>query len=267
MFWRELRAGRKGLVIWSVGMFLLIYMSMFKFDTIAKGGQAVRAMFEQFPQSVQVLFGMNGLDISSVSGYYGILLLYIMIAAAIHAGMTGVDAVAREERDHTAEFLFPKPLSRTRAVTIKLLAGLVSIAVMYVAIWIGSLVSIAHFVSLDSVMGELRAMLAAVAVTQGVFFVAGATAAAVVPRYASRLVAALLFGGYIVYLVTQLTPALDWLRVVSPIAFFNARDVLEALSSYAMSMTMLGYGFCCLGVALLAILATYWLYNRRDLHI
>lgn len=261
VFWRELRTNRKGLIIWSLCMFALVYLSMFKFDTISKGGTAVRDMFNQFPQSMQAMFGMSGLDITTVSGYYGILLLYIVIVAAIHAGMMGVDALAREERDHTTEFLFPKPMSRNRIITEKLFAGFVSIVVLNIVICISSLVSIALFVPIDSVLREVSLMMVAVSIVQIVFYLLGAASAALNSKRAGRIVAAAIFAGYIVYIISGMMGSLDWLRIVSPIAFFNAKDIIATMTLNG------GYISCCIGVSLLALVVIYSMYNKRDLQV
>ena len=261
IFTRELRMARKSTIIWSLCMFALIYASMFKFDTLATGGEAAREMFHQFPQSMQALFGMNGLDITTITGYYGILVLYIMIVAAIHAGMSGADAVAREERDHTAEFLFPKPVGRTHVLTQKLCAGFVGVLILYGVIWASSIASIALFAPVHTVMNELGLMLGAVGLTQVVFYGVGAALAAVAPRRAGRFVALMIFVGYIVYVGTQLVGSLEWVRIVSPIAFFNAQSILAAQSING------GYVVCCVGAILLAGAIAYYVFSARDIRI
>lgn len=242
-------------------MVALIYMSMFKFDTIAKGGQAVRDMFSQFPQSMQTIFGMSGLDITTIAGYYGILLLYIAVVAAIHAGMTGVDTLGREERDHTAEFLFPKPVSRTRIVLQKLLAGFTSLVILNIVIWVSSLVSIAMFVPIDGVIQEVTLMVVAVSIIQIVFYLLGTAAAALLPRRAGRMIALTIFAGYTIYIIVGMMPSLDWLRLLSPFAVFSAKAIIAEMSLNG------GYIVCCLGVSLLALVTTFVAYNTRDLRV
>ena len=64
------------------------------------------------------------------SGFYGIMFLYMAVMAAVHAVILGAGVIAEEERDKTSEFLYAKPVSRSRALTGKLLAGLTNLVVL-----------------------------------------------------------------------------------------------------------------------------------------
>ena len=50
--------------------------------------------------------------------------------ATIHAAMLGATIIAKEERDKTAEFLFVKPVSRSKIISFKLLVALVNIVIL-----------------------------------------------------------------------------------------------------------------------------------------
>ena len=63
------------------------------------------------------LLGFSDLDLSKVSGYYGMLFIYLLLMATIHAAMLGATIIAKEERDKTSEFLFVKPVSRSKVIT------------------------------------------------------------------------------------------------------------------------------------------------------
>jgi ABC-2 type transport system permease protein len=78
-------------------------------------------LFKTFPKPVLVIAGINGLDVGTVIGYFGVLYLYILLMATIHAAMIGAEVISKEERDRTSEFLYPKPISRSKIVTEKLL--------------------------------------------------------------------------------------------------------------------------------------------------
>lgn len=58
-----------------------------------------------------------------LQGYMGILFYYILICTVIYAVHLGTAAVSRESVDKTYEFVFTKPLSRTRILGWKLSAA------------------------------------------------------------------------------------------------------------------------------------------------
>ena len=68
VFWRELRTYRKSVLLWSAGIVLLLVASMAKFNTLTAGGMDVNQLLDQFPATVQAVFGMNGLDITTILG-------------------------------------------------------------------------------------------------------------------------------------------------------------------------------------------------------
>lgn len=82
------------------------------------------------PASLRAIFGIGSLDVSTVVGYYGLLYLYLLIMAGIHAAMLGSTIISKEERDKTAEFLFVKPISRTTVISAKLAAA-VAIVIIF----------------------------------------------------------------------------------------------------------------------------------------
>lgn len=69
VFFHELKMRLKGLSIWVISMIALIFASMIKYDSLHESGPAATAMIESFPQTLQAVFGMNGLNLSTVSGY------------------------------------------------------------------------------------------------------------------------------------------------------------------------------------------------------
>ena len=68
-------------------------------------------------------FGMNNLSFAHFTDYFSIECGNVMgLGGAVFAAITGVLMLSKEEKEHTAEFLFTHPLSRSRIVLEKLLA-------------------------------------------------------------------------------------------------------------------------------------------------
>ena len=79
-------------------------------------------LMSQFPRSIQVITGISGFDLGTVSGYFGVMFLYIALLGTIHALLLGSNIIAKEERDKTSEFLFTKPISRSRVINGKIVS-------------------------------------------------------------------------------------------------------------------------------------------------
>lgn len=263
VFWRELRMYRKSVLLWSAGIVLLLVASMAKFNTLTAGGMDVNQLLDQFPATVQAVFGMKGLDITTIVGYFGILYLYVAVMLAIQAGMTGADIIDKEEQDKTTEFLYVKPRSRARILTAKLCAALVVLVVLNIVTFATSCILAAQYVDLTTVLPELALYNAAYALMQLLFMTVGAALAAssLRPKLAGKLVAMAVGVMYFAYVLVTMQPALDWMGVVSPLVQMNASDIVA-------NGTLDGLWVCiyCV-VAAVSIAACYYHYPRRDLTV
>src|SRR5690348_7714175 len=102
LFLREMRANRKSLIIWCVCVIFMVVSGMGKYGATESAGQSMNEIISQMPKSLQAMMGVGSLDISSAIGYYGILFLYLILMATIHAMMLGATIIAKEERDKTS---------------------------------------------------------------------------------------------------------------------------------------------------------------------
>ena len=81
---REIKAHYKGLIGWIIGMLFMVIAGMAKYGAIAGGGKQAINLFKTFPKPVLVIAGINGLDVSTVIGYFGVLFLYILFLYYIY---------------------------------------------------------------------------------------------------------------------------------------------------------------------------------------
>ena len=89
-------------------------------------------------------FGLDTLDFGTLKGFYGIECGNTLgIGGALFAALAGIGALAKEEKNGTAEFLLTHPMSRAEAVTAKLGAVLIQVAVLNVAVWLIAMGSVA----------------------------------------------------------------------------------------------------------------------------
>src|SRR3954465_709234 len=124
IFLKEMKYYRKSLVFWRMGVFLMGASGMMKYESLSSSGQPMNEMLAGMPKSLLAVLGIGEFDLSTATGYYGLLFIYLLLMATIHAAMLGATIIAKEERDKTTEFLFVKPVSRTKVITAKLLAAL-----------------------------------------------------------------------------------------------------------------------------------------------
>ena len=139
---REIRANLISLLVWSVAGFILVASGMLKYETFKISNPTMEDISDMLPQAIRVIFGFGTFDLTTVSGYYGMMFLYFLLVGTIHAVMLGAVIISKEERDKTADFIFVKPLKRRRIVTFKLIAGLINLFVLNLIILFTSFMDI-----------------------------------------------------------------------------------------------------------------------------
>jgi ABC-2 type transport system permease protein len=263
IFLKEMKSHRKSLLFWSIGIFLMVATGMVKYESLASSGQPMNEMLAGMPKSLLAVLGIGELDISSASGYYGLLFIYLLLMATIHAAMIGATIIAKEERDKTTEFLFVKPVSRNGIITAKLLAAFVNILILNLVTFVSSLILVGKYSSGEVVTGDIAMTMAGMFILQLLFMVIGSSLAAVKrkSKTAASLATGILLLTYLISVVIDLNDKLDGLKYFTPFKYFEAKNV------------MFGGGFevifALLSVILIAALtvATFVFYKKRDLNV
>jgi ABC-2 type transport system permease protein len=263
IFRRELKAHWKGLLGWSIAMILLVVSGMAKFSALGSGGQSANQIFQAFPKPVLVILGIQGLDLTRVIGYFGVLYLYIQLAASIHAAMLGAEIISKEERDRTSEFLYPKPVTRMHVVTEKVLAGLVNIIIINIITLVSSIIMVAAFANNFLNNDMIIMLMAGLFIMQLVFFTLGVALAGYFknPRLPSVVSTTVLLGTYIIWVVIDLNANLDFLKFVTPFKYFDASVLISNgyLDPFYVVLSLL--------IVTIMMASAYLTFNKRDLKV
>lgn len=262
IFFRELKANRKSLVIWSVCMALGVLSGMSKY-TAYSGDNANNSVLNELPRAFRALLGMGDFDVTKMSGFFAFLFLYLELAAAAHAVLLGSGILAKEERGKTAEFLAAKPVSRSAIITSKLCAALVNLLVLDAVILISSIAMAAAYNKGPEINGEIVLFVLSLFLVQLIFVSMGTLFAAALkkPKLAGPAAAGVMVGSFVVSEITNLTDRLDALKVLSPFQYFSYSGIVrgDGLDPLAVSLS--------LALAAFLLWLTYFCYRRRDLNV
>lgn len=120
---------------------LLICMMMF--PEINTGMEDMNDMFANMGSFTQA-FGMDRLNFGDVMGFYAIECGNILsIGGGFFAALLGINALAKEEKERTAEFLLTHPIRRWTVIFQKLLAILFELLLMNMIVMAVSALSFA----------------------------------------------------------------------------------------------------------------------------
>jgi ABC-2 type transport system permease protein len=262
IFFRELKANFKSLIIWSVIIALFIVVGVSKFSAYA-GNPEMLKILDAFPPSVLEAFGMRAFNLTTVSGFYGIMFVYFGLMGAIAAAMWGSDIISKEERDKTVEFSLVLPVSRSRVITAKALAALVNCIVLVFVIWGVSLLAVRSY-NPDQAFYDFAALqMRALFVVELIFLAIGLMLGCVLKQYrlAGSIAVGIILVTYFMSVVTVMHEKLDFLKWFTPFKYF---DAYALFSSGRMDTT---YLFLSAAIIVVCMAVAYLVYNRRDLYI
>lgn len=139
----ELRQGLKSFLIWTASIAFFLVICVFMFPEMKGQMDGVSDMFASMGSFTDA-FGMDRLNFGTLIGFYAIECGNILgLGGAFFAALVAISALAKEEKEHTAEFLLSHPVRRVRIVTEKLAAVILEVIFMNLIVWVLSVVSIA----------------------------------------------------------------------------------------------------------------------------
>lgn len=265
VFSRELKSNYKGLIWWSIGVLITVISGMAKFEGYGTAGSTanISSLIAAFPKPVLAVFGMTGLDITKLIGFFGVLYLYIILVVAIQAGLSGATIISKEERDRTSEFLYPKPVSRSAVLTAKLAAAAVNILIIFGVTVASSIWIVGYYNKGYGLNSQVMALMWGVLLIQLLSFAFGALFAGLFknPKLPAVAVTTVIMVSYLTSVSVDLSPNLDFLRYLTPFKYFSAEKILAAGHVDPL--------FVAITLSLSAVLIglTYYFYQRRDLNV
>jgi ABC-2 type transport system permease protein len=145
IYLHEFRTRLKSVLIWSLALTGLIFFYFSIFPSFAEQAELTNQLLAKFPPALLEAFGMNRMDLSTVLGFFCLVLVFLQLCLAIQASNYGFGLVSIEENELTADFLLSKPVSRAKVLTSKLLAALSSLLVTDLVVGVASFAAIALF--------------------------------------------------------------------------------------------------------------------------
>ena len=257
---RELKAGRKAFLFWSLGLFVLVFMGVVKSTGVTADGGGLAALLDSFPRVVLAVFGMAGADIGTFGGFYTVLAQYTLVLVAIYAVHLGNSAVSREAVDKTYEFVFTKPRSRSFILAQKLLCALAYLVLYCALYFVFSAVATATLGLAEHQTALFLRVAGATLLTGVLFFAFGVlfAAAAHNTETGARLGNALVLVTFVVGVGYDLSDKSSPLRWFSPFRYFATAELLNGKLNVVFVVL-------CLVVATAALGGAFWWFEKRDL--
>ena len=262
IFVRELKANLKSLLIWGVIVILFVMVGVSKFSAYYENPEML-AILDDMPSAMVSALNLKAFNLTTVTGFFGIMFSYYALLLSIAAAMWGSDIISKEERDKTVEFSLTLPVTRSRLVTAKTLAALVNCIGLLLITWGASLVSAARYQPDSEFYRFLALCMLALFIMQLIFLAVGIFLGCALKRYkrASSVAVSLLLGTYFLSVISALNENLDFLKYLSPFRYF---DPAVLLHESRIDVAFVGLS---LAIILAGMVGAYLTYARRDLYI
>jgi len=126
----ELRLGKTSFLLWTAGISFMLGICILIYPEMAGQMNELSTMFAEMG-SFTAAFGMDQLNFGEFKGYFGIECGNTLgIGGALFAALIGISALAKEEKEHTAEFLLTHPITRERIFAEKLFSVILQVVLM-----------------------------------------------------------------------------------------------------------------------------------------
>jgi ABC-2 type transport system permease protein len=261
IFQHEFKMYSRSVITWSVAVAALIFVFVSLFSSFAKDAAVLNEMMANFPDELLAAFGMTGVDLSTILGFFSLAFLFVQICLAIQAANYGFSLVSVEEREWTAEFLLAKPVGRTQILTSKLLAVLVGLLITDIVVWISSFLFI-HLFKGDATYetSTLLLLLLSVVPFQLFFLAVGLVVSLLVKRIrnVTPYAMALGFGMYVLSAFGDLLGE-SALEMITPFKHFEPNYIIQH-GAYDVPLVLIS-----VAVIAISLVGSYVLYTRRDI--
>ena len=255
----ELKQGSKTLAIWTASIGFLIAICLFLFPEMKGEMDNVSDMFASMG-SFTAAFGMDRLNFGTLIGFYAVECGNILgLGGAFFASLIAVSALAKEEKERTAEFLLSHPVSRVSVISSKLAGLVVQIVVMNVVIFALSAACIA-IIGEEPAWKEICLLHLAYFLLQlelaGICF----GLSAFLRRGSLGIGLGIAAMMYFLNIIANISEKAEFLKVITPFGYAEGADIVSN-GSLDGKLILIGMAFALVGVA-----AAYFWYSRKDIH-
>jgi ABC-2 type transport system permease protein len=261
IFKQEFKMQLRSVITWSVAIAVLLLVFISLFSGFAQDAELLNQMMANFPAALLDAFGLNGVNLATVLGYFGFVFLFAQICLAIQAGNYGFSLVSIEEREWTADFLLAKPVGRTQILTSKLLAALSGLLITDMVVWISSF-GLVNLFRGDSTYETtpLLLLLLSIVPFQLFFLAVGLVVSLLVKRIRSVTPYAmgLGFGMYVLSVFGDMLGE-SVIEKITPFKHFDPKYIVQH-GAYNLPLVLIS-----VAVIVISLVGSYVLYTRRDI--
>lgn len=258
LFLHEIKRNKISLIVWSVAMSFMLGVCVMIYPEMQTQMGDVGKMFADMG-AFSDAFGMDQLNFGEFMGYFGVECGNTLgIGGALLAGIVGITALSKEERDGTAEHLLTLPISRHRIITEKLIFSVFHILLVNLAVVLVTSVSVL-LIDVEANVGQMLLIFLSHFIMQLEIMAITFGLSAFLKRGGLGIGIGISFGLYFVNIIANLTEALEFIKYLTPFGYADSGHIIAEGSLEPISL-VLGTVFAIGGIVL-----AYIKYSKKDI--
>lgn len=254
----ELRQNRAALLIWTVVISFMIGVCVFIYPEMKGEMESISDVFADMG-SFSAAFGMDQINFGTLLGYYAIECGNVLgLGGAFFAAICGSGILAKEEKEHTVEFLMTHPVSRSKVITQKLISVMLQIVILNVivfAVVVAGMAVIGENVPWEEMFLLHGAYLLLQIELAGICF----GVSAFLRRGSVGIGLGVAVTMYFLNLISNITESAEFLKYITPFGYANGTEIVTEVT---LDGTLIALGMV---YAIVGIVAAYWKYTKKDL--
>lgn len=258
LFLHEIKRNKLSLIVWSLALSFMLGVCIIIFPEMQTQIGDIGDMFSDMGAFSEA-FGMDMLNFGDFIGYFGVEIGNTLgLGGALLAGIIGISALSKEERDGTAEFLLTCPVSRTRIISEKLLFSAFHIVVVNVSVILVSVIAILG-IQVDADWGKIALIFFANFLMQLEIMAITFGISAFFNKNAMGIGIGISFGLYFLNIIANLEESLEFVAKLTPFGYANSGYIIEH-GKIELLPLILGIVFAGIGVGL-----AFVKYTKKDI--
>lgn len=258
LFFHELNRDRIKLIVWTAAIAFMLCLSILIYPQMTSQMSEMGDMFAEMGGFSQA-FNMDKINFGEFSGYFAVECGNVLgLGGAFFAALLGISALAKEERERTAEFLLTHPVSRSYVVSRKLAAVIAEVLILNIA------VALAAFLA-SLAIGEKIGTKLFFSVFLGYLLMQTEIAcvmfglSAFIKGNGLGIGLGAAFVLYFMNILANLTDEAEFLRYITPFSYADGTAIV-ANGGIEAKYLIPGAAFTLIGIA-----AAFIKYNRKDI--
>lgn len=254
----ELRQGKRMLFCWAGLVAMMLGICILIYPEMASEMDSVSSLFANMG-GFSAAFGLDQISFGEFIGFFSVECGNILgLGGAFFSALLGITALAKEEKDHTAEFLLTHPIRRKQIVLQKYLAVLIQILVFnfVIIVFSGACIFLIH----EKVNLQLLSLLflAYLFLQIEIATICFGLSARVI-HFGYGLGLGLTAFLYFLNLFTNLSDKLKFLKVITPFGFAEGTEIIGKAS--------LNSGYLAFGgvISILFLILGFNYYDKKDI--